>query len=201
MKVVALLDRPGEQSFGMVPFVVLGKDHKLRVIGLIGARTDTITTPELCQLIEAGHAWSVHSSGARIATTHGNALAAGWIGRMFEQQIGAIGAPPHTAPTQRYVLEGVGSFWIDDSAEIYRCLSNWVDACAARVFREKSAAIAEMMDWTLPDMPVTQAAVWWTKKTTEEKQAYATFISRTVRRGTDPTALAAEYDHIARCHL
>lgn len=206
MLVQALLDKPSSKSFGMVPFVAEDDAGSLllRIHGLASSHRKFIKSHELKDLVEGGHALDVSNCDAKVAES-ATPLAAGWLGKKFEKIAREINAPEPEIPGVCYSIDEAGSFWIAPARDVYRLLSAWIDKAAPRAFLENDPRIAELMMWTLPDRTEVQAAFWYTKKTSAEKEkelAWEARLRRDNRRPlSDPAKLKAEFERVARRYL
>ena len=206
MLVKALLDKPSGKSFGMMPFVAEDDNGSplLRICGLANNHRKFIKSNELKDLVEGGHALDVSNCDARIAESTAP-LTAGWLGKKFEKIAREINAPKPEIPAECYSPDETGLFWIAPARDVYRLLSSWVEKAAPRAFLEDDPRIAELMLWTLPDRIEVQAAFWYTRKTSAEKEkelAWEARLRRDNRRQlSDPAKLKAEFERVARRYL
>ena len=163
MRVLALLDNPSRESFGMVPFVARFGDGSMCPMGLAGrANKMPITPVQLYELFHAGHALDVSAAKAEFSEKI-DSPAAGWLGRGFEEKFRTLGAPVPDLPAERVFLGDRGSFWIENTAQMYMRLFYWMIKTAKRAIREKNAEFADLLAWALPNEPETQAAIWYTR--------------------------------------
>jgi len=169
MLILALLDKPGRESFGMVPFVARFGDGSMCPMGFAGRPNGVpITSVQLHDLLHAGHALDVSSVKVEASEQIASPVA-GWLGRGFEEKFRTLEAPVPDLPAERVFLGDRGSFWIENTAQMYMRLFRWTVKTAKRAIREKNAPLADLLAWALPNEPETQAAIWYTRGSKDEQ--------------------------------
>jgi len=159
----ALLDKPGHESFGMIPIVTSDEGGQLRVLGLARAsahRGQSLRTEELEELVRAGHALRVDQELGREPASDAVAL---WLGDSFNGRAAALGLPPPPLPAEQLPASG-GTFFVGPSIALFPYLDRWIIAAFRRFRRESDLKtkrdIARLMRWVLPQRPETLAAAW-----------------------------------------
>jgi len=190
MLILALLDKPSRESFGMVPFVARFGDGNMYTVGLKG-RSDGMpfTSVQLYELFHAGHALDVSAAKAEVSGQIVKPVA-GWLGRGFEEKFRTLGAPVPDLPAERFFLGDRGSFWIDNTPAMFMRLLGWTVRTAKRAIRENNAEFADLMARALPDEPETQAAIWYTRSSQPAKDDYLAWQLRKLPRFTRDGLLA-----------
>ncbi|MDE2001379.1 MAG: hypothetical protein KGI60_02295 [Patescibacteria group bacterium] len=207
MKVLALLDPPSTQSFGMVPFVVDdGLDDLYICIGLSGSfgSRNFISKKEFSVLVRDGHAINV--SHLRIPVTFDlkNPLpvVAGWLGSEFAKKAAAVGVPAPDIPHGRKLPDGTGLFWFEDSGTMHRRLRSWIRAAAPRAFKEKNKDIVRLMEWAMPLAPETLAALWHVRDSRADKERELNWqLSCSNRKATTRKSLIAAHKKVMQQYV
>lgn len=194
MRVRALLDSPGRNSFGMVGFIAEMSDQKLRSIGLSGRlNRQEISTFHFTQLVHDGHALDVSSVNVSIDDDL-ESPAAGWLGTGFVETLAHVAGPDHGAPLDRFIIPDRGTFWIQSTQELYAHLRNWTEAAARMAILRRDTSLADLMEWALPDAPETGAAVWYTSSP-EARERHIAWQLR-IDPSRNRSELIAKYDRI-----
>ncbi len=176
MEVVALLDKPSLKSFGMVSIIVRSEGRVLHVLdGSLHAQP--ISEESVAVLCCSGHAYDVSGLGASVDGPP-RPLVAGWLGSEFLASVREVGAPVPEVPDAHFALKPHGSFWVGEPEVVFRTLKSWTVAAARRVFVERNAVLADLMEWVLPDEDETVAAVWWTRDSEEDRMRYLRLVKR-----------------------
>ncbi len=166
MQILSLMDRPSPNSFGMHAILAdPGDAHDLIVIGEARGRRNIpryVWSPSHTGILDV-RALSI------IIPDDSPSLVAGWYGDGFSEQVTALNAPQPEILTERHIIPGLGSFWLEDPKAMYPRLEHWLKAVLPRTLKEKSKALVELMHWTLPLAPETLAASWYTRDTPQEK--------------------------------
>lgn len=160
MKILALLDKPSAESFGMVAFV---GSHAAgpTVYGVKDFPRGTPITYPLSDLIAAGHALEVTPTVEVPVFNIPQPMAAGWLGTEFEKKRLLLGAPNTHAPEERFPIGDQGSFWIASTAEVYDCLADWTRKTASQAIRQRDHHLAQLLMWALPSALETNATLWY----------------------------------------
>lgn len=182
--IVALLDAPFTNSFGMVG--IIAKQQGVQyytVFGLVPqkrlSRSDI--DEEYFNLLRGhGHITEVQ---APLPGGLSNPVAL-WVGSKFYARAQAVNAPPLPEVTQAGWLcvntsdNRTGWYIIREPAEAYKVLDDWVSAAATEVFKRGRTELVDLMKWTLPCSAKTMAAEYYTRPTDELKAALLRFHSQ-----------------------
>lgn len=172
MFIVALLDRPHRNSFGMVPFVERRSSGELRIRGLSEWLSGKkISDTHLAHLLQSGHARDVSSLGATAPPTV-VAPVAGWLGAGFEETARSLPVPTIVVPEKRFAVGSDGAFWIGPALETYSLLLSFTQEVAKRAVRNHDALLADLLMWVLPTRPETNSAIWYTRENVEEQERH-----------------------------
>ena len=196
--VVALLDRPNPESFGMVAFVARHLDGSFRIHGLEGQDGTRLAAGELDCLISEGHALGVQAE----AELRLGCLVAGWIGEGFRQMAERARAPTPRVPAAQHLLStnGHGRFWIDTADIVYhQHLLRWLREAAREVFDSDSAELADLMTWVLPNNQLTWAALWHTRRdegARREELQWWTRLERDAGHSVDEAAMQQRFQDL-----
>ena len=186
-KVVALLEKPSTESFGMVGILVADNDHYV-ALGLTRS-PNLVTKKEYNKL--GGHIMPVE---VRLPDSFTNPTAL-WLGSEFYRKAKVLNSStlPDVDRWHRPIDSEVGWFSFQEPAKAYQQLEDWVREAAPKGMQ--NAEIAKMMRWTLPSHPITQAALYFTA---EDKQAELQWQMRMRRDKIHPDELIAQYETIRR---
>lgn len=169
-RLIALLDKPSIESFGMVPLLVR-KDGEERLYVYRGAKDAPPTTHSDREFrMMTHHMRVVEVRHIRFEEEPVDKVA-GWLGMAFLANSRRLGLPDPDvtgdyptyvfgAADQPLVSEGV--FWFASPDDVFARLEIWLLFAAKEAFRRKSAEVAGLMHWCLPMRDETQAAIWYT---------------------------------------
>ena len=177
-RLIALLDRPANQSFGMVAFLVEeANTGRLVVYGLTKGPTPLVLPESMapadfirvnCRNVEA----------QRITfATPPEEHCAGWLGTDFLDACQQLGIPEPLIPAQVHSFPNAGEpqrmdgvFWIEAPAPLYARLESWLHHAAASTFQKRCRKSAKLMAWCLPLHLETETALWYTAENPEAQE-------------------------------
>jgi hypothetical protein len=206
--VVALLDAPSSKAFGMAPFVLRREDGQLVVMGISELRGRPLDRALLDLRIRSGDALEV-AQGPQVEGAED--AVAGWIGAQFLERLENLGEQGRilAAPLHRRIgspashgLGDRGYFWITGHARLMRELETWVQKAGHMVLQNVAQAqsrdLAEMMDWTLPESALTQAALLFTScpEDREQQLRWTLRLRHGQGHSLDEEALLNELEHL-----
>jgi len=163
--VVALLDIPLAESFGMMSFLVA--EGEAMADPMVIGHPNGPLRPELAEgttleeLVPSRMCCDVRSSNLTHVDLAGVTLVAGWIGYQFEQRCLELGLPKPELPSATHGRHK-GAFWIEPAPACHRRMTRWLEDVAPHAFKKRSRAIATLMAWCDPRHPTTVAALWFT---------------------------------------
>lgn len=169
--IVALLDKPSPNSFGMCPLITRFYDNNFcEVLGL-SSGIKTISIEELDQLYRQGHILKVKS---QLPKNLSNPVAL-WLGNKFFIKADYLSAPPlpqidKTWHSPLKPHHESGKYTIKDCREAFNILNSWVTTTGIEALTTNNHEFAKLMNWTLPLSPITQASLYFTAPTNESKQ-------------------------------
>jgi hypothetical protein len=158
-RLIALLDKPSRDSFGMVPVVVSDQDGRLDVLGLAADsrhRKAAFTRAAYDSLIAGGHALPV--STTRTVEPQMTTVAL-WLGDDYEAEARANGLELPPLPLVPTPAEG-GRFFLGTANDLFVYLEHTVRRAfvlAQRVDASR-ATLVDLMQRTLPQHQLTLAA-------------------------------------------
>ena len=204
-KLIALLERPSEKSFGMVAIVVRTSNEPLPFVsGLSEAsRWRTFASQKEAEKLLHNQCGVVESCGITFSQRPVELLA-GWLGTAFEENCHKENVPvpviPDTAiiaPLAPHDPEFLGRFWIGPPPEVYIHLDDWMKAVAPLAFKRRSREIARLMNWCLPLREESQAAVWYTTEDDEKRKRWLRFNLQTnPKKGMTAKKLRRKFEGI-----
>ena len=171
--IVALLDRPSAQSFGLLPLVTQSESGRLFTEGLLQPTDHEITIDTLEELVQSGHALRLSEPLRR--PTSERPLAALWSGTTFESEANELSLPlpPRASLPLLHQLD-TGTFCIMRGDHAYQLLDVWLQHAAIRALQDHDARVAKLMAWVLPDRDETRAALWCTADDSKAELAWFT---------------------------
>ena len=173
MKILALLDHVSPKGFGMHSFVAEMSGGRLLVSGAEGhLHQKEISRADLKDYVRGTFAAKDIASLSIELPEEKFGCVAGWIGKEFEDGLQQLRGPAHNAPNERYVIDGVGGFWIDSPEKVYGLMKDWTTRTMKQAIRMERAHLANFMTWVLPIDPETRAAIWYTKPSVAEKERF-----------------------------
>ena len=206
---IALLDKPSEDSLGMVPAVVKESDKTIRVLGLAPTsahRAKGLHERDVKDLIAGGHALGIEDT--HVKDRLADDTAALWLGHEFQDvatEVGVAFAPP----PQRPVIAFKGKIFLLPSPVAYRHIEDWVVG-AFKTFRSllprpigggdvsdrpRRLKIADLLSWALPERPEALAASWAVSPDPEHELKWQI---RTMRHGVDSSELQKLHEAILK---
>jgi hypothetical protein len=208
--VIALIDRPDDRSFGIVPFVAeIGE--RLSVCGIERWAGVELDRTEYDALLREGSGRALDAAIA-LDEPPPATMAAGWIGPRFledarAQEVDplrwkeALGLPHRLYPR----LQGA-QIWIDEAPRVYTVLDKWLLFAAKRAFDALSGGtnIARLMRWTLPDRIETRAAMVLLEPDPDRRaERLAHYLRRSHESDAPatPEALQAELERVRETYL
>jgi hypothetical protein len=131
-------------------------------------RAKLVTKDEVNELVDSGHALGVR--GAHLDSAIPDKSVALWIGERFTEISAGIGLFPPALPPRKFNAAG-GTFYFGLASKMFVYLDTWIGQAFER-FRqaedlELRAAIASLMQWTIPNRIETLAALWLAAKDPE----------------------------------
>lgn len=163
--VVALLDRPSPESFGMVGILIKYED-KYETLGL--TENKFITQREFERL--GGHILEVYS------TLDNNLInpAALWIGNEFYSKATNLKAPqlPDTKDwnTPLHPHTSTGKYSFLETKQAYKTLDEWTTEAAREALLRNNYDLAKLTAWALPFSSASKAAIYFTTPTPEKQK-------------------------------
>lgn len=192
--IVALLDRPGPDDYGMVGLVVSDENGGLHICGVANKDRRSFTNGDLAALTEDGHALQVADAPLIFVDGDPESLSAEWIGEEFFYKMWALDVPmPRFLPTDldaRRHNDGRGWFIVRPTKDIYEALVRWTREILLATIRTGQAEIARLSLHALPDSDDARAAIWFTTPP-EQRPAKLDWFIRLDRDGGRPTSMEA----------
>ena len=187
VRVVALLDRPRSESFGMVP-VVVERERKLYVNGLASesAWRSRDINEKYVQLRDGGQLYEVNDYLC-VSPDLINPAAL-WVGHQFRGRAEELQAPALPLLDGNWLRHSQGYYTLQEPAQAYQTLENWVNAAGVSVLtRDDNSGydIATLMKWTLPSADETLAALYYTAPTDEFRTRELAWQERIERKSAD----------------
>ncbi|SRR3989344_63321 len=161
--IVALLDKPSAESFGMVGLIVtVNSFNEMYQTAGLSSKNMVVTPYQLNQQL-SGHILNVQSP---LPVDLVNPVAV-WIGSQFYSKATELKAPslPTIDQSWHQPLEPEqtrGNYAIKESKEAYKILENWVTEAATDALLTNNYDLAVLTSWTLPLHPAAQAALYFT---------------------------------------
>lgn len=169
--IVALLDKPSTQSFGMTRLIVTvnSLNEMYQTTGL-ASRNRAVTPYELNQQLN-GHILKVQSL---LPGNLSNPVAL-WLGTQFYTKATTLNAPSLPVIDEHWhqPLEphfNDGKYTVKEPAEAYKILDGWVTETAREALVRKNYDLAVLTRWTLPMHPATKAALYFTAADSEKER-------------------------------
>ena len=168
--IVALLDKPSSESFGMTALIVQPACSEMyQTMGL--ASGNMIITSDHFAQFQGGHWLNVHSSLPNNLT---NPVAL-WLGTNFYTKATELKAPTLPTIDENWYLplkpnERRGRYTIKEPAEAYKILDDWVTETAREALARNSYDLAVLTRWTLPCSPLSKAALYFTTPDAQGKE-------------------------------
>lgn len=196
----AILDAPSAKSFGWVP--VLYEDYGNKSGDAMALRATEGTHPgtfdyDLVEQRErSGDLYKVHMQ-VPVEANHGVV----WVGKSFRETLTELVLKNETLPWPK--LPGIqstgkldrGTYFLATHEEGTKILTDWCEAAARFVvcrrvpsteqYPPEVTAVASLMNWTLPDLPCVEAAVWLTTDNPDRHLDWRTRLRRD--NGWEPT--------------
>lgn len=184
--IVALLDKPSTESFGMTGLIVKIDDFSkiYRTTGL-APRNRMVTPYELHDQLR-GHILDVQSL---LPADLVNPIAL-WLGSNFYAKAIALHAPPLPVIDKNWHQplepnEAMGKYTIKEPQKAYKILEDWVNEAAREALVRDSYDLAVLTRWTLPMHPATKAALYYTPKTALQQSHELNWQLRTDKRSAE----------------
>ena len=164
--IVALLDKPSSESFGMLGIIV-NSQGRYHTLGL--PKNGSVSKIEFEML--QGHILEVNGPLPKDLV---NPVAL-WLGSEFQTKATELKAPalPTLNEHWRSPLEPNerrGKYTIKESAEAYKILDEWVTETAREALVRNDYDLAVLTRWTLPMHPATKAALYYAAPASEKKR-------------------------------
>jgi hypothetical protein len=209
--VVALLDRPSEKSFGMVPFLVREVPSNTHsAYGLKDSPVELVLPREMLveQFIQT-NCRNIGSAGITFDEAPDKGLCAGWAGRDFLKRCVKLKVPTPDVPKENYVhhdqqdseMPG-GCFWLEPTMIAYDRLEHWIKIAGPLACQRNSHEIATLLHWCLPDRIETHAAMWYTAPDPRHAEREIAWLIRVhygpKEPGITPGELRVRLDAVAR---
>lgn len=196
---IALLDRPHEKSFGMVPLLVRDEESGLHIAFGFSDEPRPLRLPGGSTLQEflAGHGRDVTACGIVLSRPPFCKIG-GWIGTAFLDECRRLSVPEPATPAhltahtdEKDTRAPGGIFWIAGTAEVYDSLDSWLRTAAIHACQNRCPATAALLRWCLPDRLETHAATWFTAQDPLQQQREAASMLGVWYRWREPTLTAA----------
>lgn len=191
---VALLDRPSEKSFGMVPILIHERESGSYIVyGLKGGATPLLLPGSMTvQDYVSGNCRNTASSAISFSVPPLGKVA-GWIGSIFLDECRRLHAPVPEVPKDASVHKDNrdtqtpgGVFWIGNSSDVYARLEAWLYTAAVVACQRRCHETATLMNWCLPDRIETHAAIWYTAPDQQHRERELNWLIRTWYQRRDP---------------
>lgn len=191
---VALLDRPSEKSFGMVPILIHDLESDSHVVhGLKdGARPLLLPGSMTVQDYVSGNCRNTASCAISFSVPPLGKVA-GWIGSVFLDKCRRLHASVPEVPKDASVHKDDrdtrtpgGIFWIGKSSDVYARLEAWLYAAAMVACQRRCHETAILMNWCLPDRIETHAAIWYTAPDQQHRERGLNRLIRTWYQRREP---------------
>jgi len=157
-ELIALLDPPANDSMGAVPVVTRESDGGMFVRGLAHSHRRPISLTELNELLSSRQA--ISTDPIPVDFPDNSNPVAMWVGEAFAESANRLGMPPAPARDHAITIGRQGHAVIGSSDEIYARLEVWLERAFRKVIEGRNHSLASLMAQTLPNHPLTQAALW-----------------------------------------
>lgn len=196
-EIVALLQNPSPESFGVVPFVTR-VEAAYEVIGLSDVskhRGEHVDSDSVDDLVRAGHA---RATSFPIDNGPPENAVALWLGDAFAKKARELGVEAPPLPLQN-ASTPEGTFAIGAHKDMRVYLEEWLKRAFARFLDTKEKTqrrqIAVLMRWALPRDPKTLAALWSSADNAEAELAWQV---RTYKKKTSHSVWLQQLNDLLR---
>lgn len=199
-RLVAMLDRPSEDSMGAVPVVIQGPGPELRVFGLARDRAGRFDKGDLAELIDRGQALELDIPVEEKCAT--GEVVAMWIGNKFQQRAAELQVP--TPPLPASDLEAIqlpdGRAALGRPSDVHARLVAWLSKAFRRAVEQYSSPLARLMAQVFPDDELTRAALWHTavEEDRDGELRWFTRLERDEGKSTTPAELERSFRELCK---
>lgn len=187
----AFFNPPSADAAGLLPLLVDNEDGSYSVRGFEVGAPRRLTRIEAKRLIEDEHVLQVPPM-----KVPDSAECAGWLGVELQRRISASAMAPPLRHDQMAPLDGLGSFWLGSTADVYAWLQQWASAAATFVLNSKDRRLADLLLWVLPGLPIVCAARWYAADNTERPRLLPLLRRRMIE--TEPENVQSELERLIR---
>ncbi len=181
-QVIALLDSPSSESFGIVSVIIYDYASGERYASGLTSESSQrriIDEREWSGLDGSGH---ILEAMAAVPEEMVNPLAL-WVGRKFSAKAKELSAPSlpeidtyWLKPSEPNTLKGW--FKLQEPAEAYKTLEDWVVITGVKALQTNSLMLAKLMQWAIPGAAETLAALYFTAPTEDQQRRELEFQER-----------------------
>lgn len=166
---VALLDRPDERSFGIVPLLCREEGTGEHLVYGLAKGTTPLVLPSMMS-VEDFVQMNCRDVDACAITfdeePHGKVAA--WFGEAFLRECRAVDVPVPELPNGGFPhrdakdAECGGHVWVAAYPDAYARLDGWFRTAARICGARRDARLARLMRWCFPQRVETHAMLWYT---------------------------------------
>ncbi|OAI51262.1 hypothetical protein AYO44_05015 [Planctomycetaceae bacterium SCGC AG-212-F19] len=188
-RVRGVLDRPSQQSLGMLGIVVERESGLHCVEGIVGMSAKPIDGSEFRELLKSGDA---QSADVAFVDDDSRPYSALWVGQEFADNATRLKVPLPPLPNLATSTGEGGVYWVGPTQHVWRVLDSWLVRAFRRSIRENNVELATLMAWALPERQETRAAIWHTNK--GDRKANLGWWARLDRDHGEPKVTPRELD-------